>query len=240
MGRETPQPVSPLIHRRFTGSTPWASTCCRRSAPRRQRRNARRRRKRCAGCAVLTATAGPSPEAQQQASAVLNRSAGGTTGAAAATAVGTAARTRVASTAANPTQRRIACPRVGPNHGGRFSDRRRIGAAHGAQVGGASSRWRAEHLNPSPSPGAFKSALRGVHNQHWPDTPRLQRSSRGGHTTPQAPPQRAERHPPLGFSPRARTARTRRQGHHRYEAAKQELQRESASRTPEAQGQEPD
>ena len=34
-------------------------------------------------------------------------------------------------------------------------------------------RRRAEHLNPSPSPGALKSALRGVHDRHWPDTPPL-------------------------------------------------------------------
>ena len=58
------------------------------------------------------------------------------------------------------------CPSVGPSHGARRPDRRENGAAHDAQVGGASSRWRGEYLNPAPSSGAFKSALRGVHDRH--------------------------------------------------------------------------
>ena len=101
------------------------------------------------------------------------------------------------------------CPRVGPSHGARRPDRRENAAAHDAQVGGASSRWR----GGIPE---FCSIFRSVQERPQrrprpplPDAPACAAEPRGAQAMPQAPPQGVGRLPTLSASAREHEPRAR-------------------------------
>ena len=104
----------------------------------------------------------------------------------------------------------IACARVGPGRGARRPDRRGVGAAHGAKVGGASSRRDLEDRLPRERPAPLGGAddVRVMPPRLRPGTPGARRRRVRRH------PRDRVAAPPLSFSPRARTPNTHRRGDH--------------------------